>query len=45
MGSVSYDPPAMRRLSLVIGTVALAGVVSASFLIYVPPVRDLRIAI
>ncbi len=35
MGSVSYDPRAMRRLSLVIGTVALAGVISASFLIYV----------
>src|SRR3989442_10428248 len=32
---MSYDPRPMRRLSLVIGMMGLAGVISASFLIYV----------
>src|SRR5690348_10084487 len=36
---MSYDPRAMRRLSLVIGTVGLVGVVAAPFLIYVAGAR------
>src|SRR6266702_1579047 len=39
MGSMSYDPRAMRRLSLVIGAVGLAGLISASFLIYMGGAR------